>query len=199
MLQTAVHAPNTPPMTPAEQALSNRFDRLFRHLSANASSLRAGVRAAHALIIRSYLTHTGRTNWVHFNNIGNWGKQVVQRSAITEFCQYCNSITTAGYWHAFKDGRGARSGRRQIERQRLRSLSRHPSADGSPALAGLPASRGRAERHGTWRSRRRGAAPVRARGMVAAAGRCGGLSTVLRCSPNRVEPILLQSGRNGAA
>ena len=43
---------------------------------------------------------------MHFNNIGIWGKQVVQRSAITEFCQYCNSITTAGYWHAFKDGQG---------------------------------------------------------------------------------------------
>jgi hypothetical protein len=105
-LQTAVHAPNTPPMSPAQQALSNRFDRLFRHHGANASSLRAGVRAAHALIIRSYRSHTGRTNWVHFNNIGNWGNQVVQRSAITEFCQYCNSITTAGYWHAFKDGQG---------------------------------------------------------------------------------------------
>jgi hypothetical protein len=106
MLQTAVHAPNTPPMSPAQQALSNRFDRLFRHIRANASSLRAGVRAAHRLIISSYLTHTGRTNWVHFNNIGNWGRRVVQRSAITEFCQYCNSITTAGYWHAFKDGQG---------------------------------------------------------------------------------------------
>jgi hypothetical protein len=106
MLQTAVHAPNTPPMSLAQRALSNRFDRLFRHVGANASSLRAGVRAAHALIIRSYLTHTGRTNWVHFNNIGNWGKQILQRSAITEFCQYCNSITTAGYWHAFKDGQG---------------------------------------------------------------------------------------------
>jgi hypothetical protein len=106
LLQTAVHAPNTPPMSPAQEALSNRFDRLFRHLHANASSLRAGVRAAHALINRSYLTHTGATNWVHFNNIGYWGKQVVQRSAITEFCQYCNSIHTAGYWHAFKDGQG---------------------------------------------------------------------------------------------
>jgi hypothetical protein len=106
MLQTAVHAPNTPPLSAAQQALSNRFDRLFRHLRANASSLSAGVRAAHALIIASYLTHTGPTNWTHFNNIGMWGKQVVQRSAITEFCQYCNSITTAGYWHAFRDGQG---------------------------------------------------------------------------------------------
>jgi hypothetical protein len=106
LLQTAVHAPNTPPLSPAEQALSSRFDRLFGDLRANSSSLRAGVRAAHALIISSYLTQTGPTNWVHFNNIGNWGKQVVQRSAITEFCQYCNSISTAGYWHAFKDGQG---------------------------------------------------------------------------------------------
>jgi hypothetical protein len=106
LLQTAVHAPNTPPLSRAQQALSSRFDRLFRHLRPNSSGLRAGVRAAHALIINTYLTHTGPTNWVHFNNIGNWGKQVVQRAAITEFCQYCNSISTAGYWHAFKDGQG---------------------------------------------------------------------------------------------
>ena len=106
LLQTAVHAPNTPPMSPAQLALSNRFDGLFSNLGANASALRAGARAAHALIITSYLSHTGATNWVHFNNIGYWGKQVVQRSAITEFCQYCNSINTAGYWHAFKDGQG---------------------------------------------------------------------------------------------
>jgi hypothetical protein len=105
-LQTAVHAPNTPPLSPSQQALSNRFDHLFGNVRANAPSLRAGVRAAHALIIARYRTHTLPTNWVHFNNIGNWGNQVVERSAITEFCQYCNSIATAGYWHAFKDGQG---------------------------------------------------------------------------------------------
>jgi hypothetical protein len=93
-------------MSPAEQALSNRFDDLFRHIGANAASLRAGMRAAHALIIDSYLSHTGPTNWVHFNNIGTWDRQVVQRAAITEFCQYCNSIKTAGYWHAFRDDQG---------------------------------------------------------------------------------------------
>ena len=71
-------------MSPAEQALSNRFDHVFRHLSANASSLRAGVRAAHATNIRSYLSHTGASNWVHFNNISTWDKQVVQRSATVD-------------------------------------------------------------------------------------------------------------------
>jgi hypothetical protein len=55
-----------------------------------------------------YQTHTGPTNWVHFCNIGTWdgGTQIFDRSAITEFCQYCNGISTAAYYHAFKDAAG---------------------------------------------------------------------------------------------
>ena len=81
-LQTAVAAPNTPPMTPAEQALSNRFDRLFGtgefgppsgHNSAQRAAFIAGAQAAHTLIVDRYLTHRGPTNWIHFTNIGDWG------------------------------------------------------------------------------------------------------------------------------
>jgi hypothetical protein len=69
--------------------------------------------------------------------------------------------------------RSARSARRHIERQRLRSLSRHPSADGSPALAGLPASRtAPSVTHPALAPARRSAGPSAGHG--GRAGRCSG-------------------------
>jgi hypothetical protein len=114
-LQTAVASSNTPPMTPAEQALSNRFNDVFGHGEFGPSSGRnsapratfiAGAQAAHKLIVERYLTHTGPTNWITFTNIGAWGHQVVERSAITEFIQYGNGHSTAAYYHTFHDGQG---------------------------------------------------------------------------------------------
>jgi hypothetical protein len=112
-LQRAVAAPNTPTLSPYEQALSNRFDSLFANRNVNRSEFSAGAQAAHELILDRYLTYTHwprnpptPTNWIHFTNIGDWGNQVVERSSITEFCQYCNNITTAAYYHVFKDANG---------------------------------------------------------------------------------------------
>ena len=94
----AVASSRTPPMTPFEQDLSSRFDALFGHGVSQRPDFGAGAQLGHKLIVNRYLTHTGPTNWVHFNNIGCWdgGTQVVDRSAITEFCQYCNAISTRG-------------------------------------------------------------------------------------------------------
>ena len=108
-LQEAVHAPNTPPFSPSEQALSDKFDALFGDGSfgdRKALQFTAGARAAHGLILDRYLTYRGPTNWIHFTNIGDWGRHVVERAAITEFCQYCNDIEAAAYYHAFRDNRG---------------------------------------------------------------------------------------------
>jgi hypothetical protein len=114
-LQTAVASSNTPPLSPAEQALSNRFDRLFGngafgppsgHHSTKGAQFIAGAQAAHKLIVDRYLRHRGPTQWIHFTNIGGWGDQVIERSSITEFCQYCNGISTAAYYHTFWDGQG---------------------------------------------------------------------------------------------
>jgi hypothetical protein len=58
------------------------------------------------LIVERYLTHTGPTNWITFTNIGAWGHQVVERSAIMEFIQYGNGHSTAAYYHTFHDGQG---------------------------------------------------------------------------------------------
>ena len=106
-LQIAVAAPNTPAMTPAVQALSNHFDTLFDTPGANQAEFAAGARAAHQLILDRYLTHTGETNWITFDDIGAWGNHIVERSAITEFIQYGNGHATAAYYHAFKDASGA--------------------------------------------------------------------------------------------
>jgi hypothetical protein len=109
-LQRAVAAPNTPTLSPYEQALSDRFDSLFGNGNKNRSEFSAGAQAAHQLILDRYLTHTDwatiPTNWIHFTNIGNWGNQVVERSAITEFIQYANNINAAAYYHVFKDANG---------------------------------------------------------------------------------------------
>lgn len=106
-LQTAVAAPNTPPLSPAEQTLSDTFNSLLNSTS-NQSQLAAGARAAHAAIVSDYLKHTiSGTQWIHFTNIGNWGDAFLDRSAITEFLQYSNGITTAAYYHTFNDANGS--------------------------------------------------------------------------------------------
>ena len=109
-LQTAVHSANTPPLTPEQQALSDRFDGLFGTGrfggdAALRTSFRIGARTAHRRILDAYLDHRGENNWIHFTNIGNWGRNALQRAAITEFIQYGNGISTAAYYHTFRDGR----------------------------------------------------------------------------------------------
>lgn len=110
-LQFAVASDQTPPMTPAEQALSDAFDAAFGDGEIDDTEMRsafiAGAQAAHGAIVSSYLDKRGPTNWIPFTNIGDWGDRVVERGAITEFIQYGNSIRTAAYYQAFRDRRGA--------------------------------------------------------------------------------------------
>jgi len=115
-LQEAVQSSTTPPLTRSEQLVADTFNRLFGDGRFNPDSpidrarksdFILGAQSAHARIVNNYLTHTGRTNWITFTNIGNWGRNYVDRSSITEFCQYCNNHSAAAYFHAFKDGQGA--------------------------------------------------------------------------------------------
>ncbi|MEU8775547.1 DUF1214 domain-containing protein [Streptomyces sp. NPDC048606] len=110
-LQRAMHAPTTAPLSPEDQALSDRFDRLFGNGvdPDEADAFARGAQDAHARIVRNYLTHRGPTNWVHFTNTGVWTpSEYLDRSSISEFLQYGNSRATAAYYHAFTDGSGAR-------------------------------------------------------------------------------------------
>jgi hypothetical protein len=110
-LQRAVESRKTPPPSPYERALRNRFNSLFANRNAmNSFEFSDGAQAAHKLILDRYLTFTHwaptQTNWIHFTNIGKWGNQVIERSSITEFIQYANGIESAAYYHVFKDANG---------------------------------------------------------------------------------------------
>ncbi|MFD4868148.1 DUF1214 domain-containing protein [Streptomyces sp. NPDC058412] len=110
-LQRAMHDRTTAPLSPADQALADRFDRLFGNGvdPDEADAFARGAQEAHARIVRNYLTHQGPTNWVHFTNVGIWtASEYLDRSSISEFLQYGNSRVTAAYYHAFTDGSGAR-------------------------------------------------------------------------------------------
>ncbi len=106
-LQAAVAAPSTPPMADDVKALADLFDRLFAGGATHLGDFAAGAQAAHQLILDRYLTNTGATNWITFTNIGDWGDQILDRAAITEFIQYGNGHGTAVYYQAFKDAGGA--------------------------------------------------------------------------------------------
>lgn len=102
---------STPPLSPQERRLSDDFNALFGDGSNLGPQVRAqfavAARSAHYAIISNYLNHTDANNWIHFTNIGEWKSAVLDRASITEFCQFCNTIETAAYYHVFVDGTGA--------------------------------------------------------------------------------------------
>jgi hypothetical protein len=112
-LKLAVHSPRTPPNACAQQ-LSEQFDNLFGNGNWKKNSpFGRGAQQAHADIVDNYVNgHQIGNNWTHFTNIGNWDwtditiSNAKDRSSITEFCQFCNDITSAGYYHAFRDRDG---------------------------------------------------------------------------------------------
>jgi hypothetical protein len=94
----------------ASLALSNRFDRLFGNGHPTGSlrtRLAAATKTAYARFIAHYQTHTGSSNWVFFDDIGAWGTRYADRSATTAYLQYSNTLETAAYFQAFRDGSGA--------------------------------------------------------------------------------------------
>jgi hypothetical protein len=106
-LQVAVLSSQTPPLSPYEQALSDRFNILFDGgYAGEDSDFARGARAAHTAILDNYLAHLGPNSWIHFTNIAAWGDQVLDRASITEFIQFGNGIETAAYYHTFRDGAG---------------------------------------------------------------------------------------------
>jgi hypothetical protein len=114
-LQTAVAFERNQPLSQYEQQLSDEFNQLFGDgVFGKKSDFARGAQAAHSGIVNNYLTHVdppaAGNYWVHFTNIGDWNDQELSdafdRSSITEFCQYCNDISAAAYYHAFRDGEG---------------------------------------------------------------------------------------------
>ena len=108
-LQRAVNSPKTPPLSALQRDLVTRFDRIFanRGATGDGPEISAGAKVGHQLIVSRYLSHRGPTNWIHFTNIGAWGRAVVDRAGITEYIQYGNDIGAAAYYHTFRDRDGA--------------------------------------------------------------------------------------------
>jgi hypothetical protein len=112
-LQVAVESSNTPPLTPQQQSLANTFNQLFgdgtfdSRSESREQAFFVGAQKGYQAILNDYLNNTGSTNWIHFTNIGAWGSNFLDQSAISEFIQFANGISTAAYYQTFKDGTGA--------------------------------------------------------------------------------------------
>ena len=58
------------------------------------------------MIVDNWVSHVGKTHWVYFGNVGEWGTQYLDRASLTEYIQYGNNASAAKYWDAFTDAGG---------------------------------------------------------------------------------------------
>lgn len=112
-LDVAMRSPTTGPLSPSDRTLIANFTKRFEAAKADAangeytrlSDIVAGARAAHNAIVERWRFQTTGNNWVHFNNIGNWGRSYLDRAAGNLYLQYGNVRTAAYYAQAFLDNR----------------------------------------------------------------------------------------------
>ncbi len=112
-VQQAMASPMTQPVTDDDRALMKRFNAAFaaakgkvNHDSAPLTDIIRGAQAAYAAILNRWHSHRGSTNWIHFNNIGEWGTAYLDRAALTEYIQVGNNRKAAYYADAFVDASG---------------------------------------------------------------------------------------------
>lgn len=112
-LQEAMASPSTHPITDDDRTLMNEFDAAFAeaknvidHDSAQMTDIILGAQAAFAAILNRWHSHRGPTNWIHFDNIGHWGTNYLDRAALTEYIQVGNDRKAAYYADAFVDASG---------------------------------------------------------------------------------------------
>jgi hypothetical protein len=112
-LQEAMASPTTQPLTEDDRALMQAFDTAFAvarsvidHDSGPLTEIIRGAQAAQAAIINRWQSHRGPTNWIHFDNIGHWGTNYLDRAALTEYIQVGNDRRAAYYANAFVDASG---------------------------------------------------------------------------------------------
>lgn len=112
-LQEAMASPETQPLTDDDRSLMQRFDTAFAvarsvvdHDSGPLTEIVRGAQAAYAAIINRWQSHRGPTNWIHFDNVGHWGENYLDRAALTEYIQVGNDRKAAYYANAFVDASG---------------------------------------------------------------------------------------------
>jgi hypothetical protein len=115
VLQAALRSPATAPLSASDLQLSRQFNGLFAAANAAAqhgnpgplAQMIKGARAAHAMIIHNWLSHTDANHWIYFRNFADWHTAYLDRAAGNEYIQYGNNASAAGYYNAFTDGNGA--------------------------------------------------------------------------------------------
>jgi hypothetical protein len=112
-LQEAMASPMTHPITDDDHSLINAFDAAFAEAknamdqdSGPMTEIIRGAQAAWTALINRWQSHRGSTNWIHFDNIGNWGTNYLDRAALTEYIQVGNDRKAAYYADAFVDASG---------------------------------------------------------------------------------------------
>ena len=112
-VQTAMADPTTQPISDDDRLLMQRFDTAFAvaqslvdHDSGPLTAIIRGAQAAYAAIINRWQSHRGPTNWIHFDNVGHWGTNYLDRAALTEYIQVGNDRKAAYYANAFVDASG---------------------------------------------------------------------------------------------
>lgn len=112
-VQEAMASPMTQPISDDDRVLMQQFDAAFAaardvvdHDSVPLAEIIRGAQAAWSAIINRWQSHRGPTNWIHFDNIGHWGTNYLDRAALTEYIQVGNDRTAAYYANAFVDGTG---------------------------------------------------------------------------------------------
>lgn len=112
-VQEAMASPTTQPITEDDRALMQSFDTSFAvaksvvdHDSGPMTAIIRGAQAAYAAIINRWQSHRGATNWIHFDNVGHWGTNYLDRAALTEYIQVGNDRKAAYYANAFVDASG---------------------------------------------------------------------------------------------
>ena len=115
VLQAALRSPATAPLSKSDLQLSREFNRLFAAANRAArhgnpgplAQMISGARAAHAMIIGTWLSHVDANHWIYFRNFADWGTAYLDRAAGNEYIQFGNNASAAGYYNAFTDGSGA--------------------------------------------------------------------------------------------
>jgi hypothetical protein len=114
-LQTAMQSPTTQPVSAADRAVSDNFDRVFAAAQQAArrgnpvplAQMNRAVGDAQRIIARHWFSHTiGGSNWIYFNNIGNFGTDYLARDGSAEYSYGSNPATTATYYFAYEDACG---------------------------------------------------------------------------------------------
>ena len=110
-LQEAMAAPTTEPLSVSDKILIAQFNSSFNTAKQQTSDpyysalsdINQGAQTAFYAIVDRWRSHTGPTNWVHFDNIGYWGENYLDRAALAEYILYGNNSQAAYYAHAFVD------------------------------------------------------------------------------------------------